>query len=205
MEKLSDASRKRLLLLAEILSDIKEKTVTSKKLAELSLQKETSIRKDISFLEGISAGKKNGYSVEELKNIIEKELNISRKTGIHNCCIVGLDSLGQAFMERDNFNGTPFNLAAGFDTNQNRLDLIKSKIPLFPTLDLEKIIRRLNIEFAILTVQNEKALPMAERLEKYGIKGIINCTDEILHLSKKTYVYNASIPSMLKFMLSEVR
>ena len=73
MEKLSDASRKRLLLLAEILSDIKEKTVTSKKLAELSLQKETSIRKDISFLEGISAGKKNGYSVEELKNIIEKE------------------------------------------------------------------------------------------------------------------------------------
>ena len=84
MEKLPDASRKRLLLLAEILSDIKEKTVTSKKLAELSLQKETSIRKDISFLEGISAGKKNGYSVEELKNIIEKELNISRKTGIHN-------------------------------------------------------------------------------------------------------------------------
>ena len=141
MKNLPPASRKRLLTLENLLSSQppEKKHLTSAEIAELTGWGEATVRRDIWFLE-LHAGKSNGYEINKLKTALEEKLGLVKNSGArHNCCIVGLGSLGQALLENPVFAGKTFALVAGFDSNQNRVELIKSKIPLFPTINIEKM------------------------------------------------------------------
>ena len=81
------------------------------------------------------------------------------------------------------------------------MELIKSKIPLFPTLDLEKTIRQQKIEFAILTVDDSMAQKMTDRLVSYGIKGIVNYTNAVLTVPENFRLENASPEKSLANLL----
>lgn len=171
-----------------------QKFLTSAEIASLTFSSEATVRRDIFFLkENCSTSK--GYSIQKLKNAIQNALkmNFEKKVKI---CIIGLGKTGLSFLDENLFENSQFELCAAFDSNQNTLDLIKTKIPLFATIDLEKMIRRLNIEYALLCVSNGKANFMAERLFKANIKGIINYTSSPLILPDKIKIVNAS-PSIL--------
>jgi len=203
MKELPLPSKKRLLTLSNLLSQLqKEKMrITSAEIAKLTGWGEATIRRDISLLE-LHTGKSNGYELKSLKNEIDKNLGLIKSGGEkHNCCIVGLGNLGQAFLENSVFLNENFALVAGFDSNQNRVELIKSKIPLFPTLDLEKTIRQQKIEFAILTVDDSMAQKMTDRLISYGIKGIVNYTNAVLTVPKNFRLKNASPEKSLANLL----
>ena len=118
----------------------------------------------------------------------------------HRCCIVGLGKLGEALLESSVFKGSDFELVAGFDTNFNKIEIMKSEIPLFATLDLERKIRSLKIEYAILAVPDEKAQFMADRLVSYGIKGIVNYTNIVLSLPKEIRVEHVNTVAVLTTM-----
>lgn len=199
MKTISSPAKKRLIELAQLLSQITEQRITSIKISQLTGWTDATIRKDISLLE-LHTGVSNGYSVKELRQAICEALNIDAGIKKNNCCIVGLGSLGQGLLESQIFENSPFELTAAFDTNQNRLDLIKSNIPLFPTLDLEIKIRQLKIDYAILAVAEEKAQFLADRLVKYGIKGIINYTNTVLTLPQDIKVINASPAFLLQLL-----
>ncbi|MGI5070964.1 CoA-binding protein [Treponema pectinovorum] len=196
MKEISENSKKRLLILSRLLSQQTQTRLTSLKIAELTGWSDTTIRKDLSLL-GLHFGVSNGYDVKSLKQGIDSALGFNLPLIKQNVCIVGLSEIGQALLNPIFFGKTPFSLVAGFDTNQNRLDLIKTKIPLFPTLDLETKIRQLNINFALLAVADEKAQFMAERLVNYGIKAIINYTNTVLSLPKNIKLTNASPSALL--------
>lgn len=208
MKKISTPAKKRLILLSRFLTQLLEKSndelkinstdksnrrkITSVEISHKTGWSEATIRRDISLLE-LHNGVSNGYDVEILKNAIDNAFGLgASKNGNHNCCIVGLGNLGQAFLENSVFDGGGFSLVAAFDSNQNRIEIMKSKIPLYQTLDLEKIIRQKKIEFAILTVEDEMAQKMADRLVKYGIKGIVNYTNVILTVPDEFKLENAS-------------
>ena len=63
---------------------------------------------------------------------------------------------------------------------------------MYPASKMSQIIPEQKIEYAILTVPNESAQSMAERLVSCGIKGIVNYTSVILSLSKDVAVENVS-------------
>ena len=200
MKKMPNPSKKRLVILARILSQQGKKKVTSVDLSALTGWSEATIRRDISILE-LHQGASNGYDAGLLREAICAALDInSADSEKHRCCIVGLGKLGEALLESSVFKGSDFELVAGFDTNFNKIEIMKSEIPLFATLDLERKIRSLKIEYAILTVPDEKAQFMADRLVSYGIKGIVNYTNIVLSLPKEIRVEHVNTVAVLTTM-----
>lgn len=198
MPKISEPTRKRLVELAQILSQMTEKKVTSVKLEEFTGWSSALIRKDIASIE-YSGGVSNGYNVSELRNAICLALGIARdekdskeKGCQHKCCIVGLGRLGAALLENSIFFDTAFSIAAGFDANVNRTEILSASFPLYPASKMNSVIPGQKIEYAILTVSNENAQSMAERLVACGIKGIVNYTSAMLILPKSVAVENVS-------------
>ena len=195
-------SKKRLVILARILSQQGKKKVTSVDLSALTGWSEATIRRDISILE-LHQGASNGYDAGLLREAICTTLDInSADSEKHRCCIVGLGKLGEALLESSVFKGSDFELVAGFDTNFNKIEIMKSEIPLFATLDLERKIRSLKIEYAILAVPDEKAQFMADRLVSYGVKGIVNYTNVVLTVPKDVRVEHVNTVVVLTGMVA---
>lgn len=199
MKRIPPPSKRRLIALSKLLEQFSEEKITSQKIEELTGWKETTVRKDISYLKpGIFFH--GGYTTSALKESIQQELCLLPEKKL-NCCIVGLGKIGESLLERSLFDKSPFSLAAAFDPNQNRLDLIKTDVPLFATIDLEQKIRQLSIEYAILAVSDDKAVFMAERLHSYGIKGILNYTNKVLPAHGETKIIQCSPSFLLENLL----
>ncbi|MBB5227247.1 redox-sensing transcriptional repressor Rex [Treponema ruminis] len=200
MKKIPGPSKKRLFTLARLLSQQKKEKITSVELSALTGWGEATIRRDISLLE-LHNGVSNGYDVKILHDAICSSLQInSDQAEKHPCCIVGLGKLGEALLESSVFKGSSFELVAGFDTNFNKIEIMKTEIPLFATLDLEKKIRSLKIEYAVLAVPDEKAQFMADRLIACGIRGIVNYTNTVLSVPKEVRVEHVNTAVILTGM-----
>lgn len=200
MKKIPAPSKKRLLTLSRLLSQQEKQKITSVELAALTGWGEASIRRDISLLE-LHNGVSNGYDVKILHDAICEAFQVSSiNNEKHRCCIVGLGKLGEALLESAVFKGSNFELVAGFDTNFNKIEIMKSEIPLFATLDLETKIRQLKIEYAVLAVPDEKAQFMVDRLVSYGIRGIVNYTNTVLSVPKDVRVEHVNTVVVLMGM-----
>lgn len=203
MKKIPLPSKKRLLMLARLLSQQNQEKITSVELSSLTGWGEATIRRDISLLE-LHNGVSNGYDIKILHDAICRAFQINpSENPKKNCCIVGLGKLGEALLENSIFEGSNFELVAGFDTNMNKIEIMKSTIPLFPTLDLERKIRSLKIDYAVLAVPDEKAQFMTDRLVSYGIKGIVNYTNVMLSLPKEIKIKNVNTCFLLTEMHAE--
>lgn len=202
MKKIPAPSKKRLLTLSRLLSQQKKEKITSVELSTLTGWGEATIRRDISLLE-LHNGVSNGYDVKILHDAIRSAFQIEvSKNEKKRCCIVGLGKLGEALLESSVFEGSGFELAAGFDTNMNKIEIMKSSIPLFLALDLESKIRSLKIEYAVLAVPDSKAQLMADRLIACGIKGIVNYTNAVLSLPKDVKIQNVNTVIVLTEMVA---
>ena len=127
------------------------------------------IRKDISFLNqpGPGGGK---YRVGELMSVIEGSLGLARKP---KACVVGLGQLGQSFLRLAG-GQNEFDIAAGFDSNINVIELTETDIDLFPAYEIPAVAKERGIELAILTVADHEVEKTAARLFEGGIKGVLN-------------------------------
>ena len=204
MNQIPSPSRKRLVTLSQILSQLEENSkITSVEISSRTGWSEATIRRDISLLK-LHSGKSNGYSVGELRESIRERLNLSAPE-LRKCCVVGLGKLGAALLENADFSGSPFMIAAGFDSSTNRIELLESTIPLFSTSDLEGEIGEMKIDYAILCVADRDAQKIAERLSAAGIKGIVNYTNTILKLPAGLEVENVSMAFALSNLASKAK
>ena len=204
MNQIPSPSRKRLVTLSQILSQLEEKSkITSVEISSRTGWSEATIRRDISLLK-LHSGKSNGYSVGELSKSIREKLNLAAQE-LKKCCVVGLGKLGTALLENSDFSGSAFTIAAGFDSSTNRIELLESTIPLFSTSNLESEIGDMNIDYAILCVADKDAQKIAERLAAAGIKGIVNYTNTILKVPEGLEVENVSMAFTLSNLASKTR
>ena len=95
-------------------------------------------------------------------------------------CIAGLGRLGSAILDYSGFTESEFTLAAGFDSSVNRIELLRTKVPLYPSHRMETIVRREGIELGIIAVPERAAEDVASRMIRAGVKGIINFAPVIL-------------------------
>ncbi len=144
-------------------------TASSFRLGEIMGITSHTIRKDISRLG--QAGDENGYNIGLLKELIKKGLGFDK---VRKACIAGLGRLGSAILNSGSFPGQQIRIAAGFDSNINRLETFSTDIPLFPAVKIPDIVRRDAIELGIITVPAASAQLTAERLIEGGVKGILN-------------------------------
>ena len=174
-------AKERLLFLMRLLEHTADKgPITSSQIEALTGWASHTVRKDISFLgaafdsgngEGSRVGSSGGYDPVALAALIKKALGLEKR---RKFCVVGLGRLGSAYLNVSELEGSEFELAAGFDTNVNRTEILKSAVPLYPAYKMGEVISRFGIEIALLCVPPEAAQAAAERLIAAGIRGILN-------------------------------
>ncbi len=180
MNKIPDPVIYRLSYLFELLNMLEKKGVVNISSAEVGsfvgLSSHT-IRKDINYL-GIAGGRGKKYSIAELKKLLTDHLGFGEPK---NCCIVGLGRVGESILDHMlKIKHEGLKIVAGFDSNINRLETIKTTIDLFPAYRIEEIISRMNIELALITVPPQNAQEAADRCCDGGVKGILNLTSAVI-------------------------
>ena len=205
-DKLPKATRARLVQLNNLLSSWSTPKITTKEISLATGWKDSLVRHDLFLVNKNSnnsenhtsvRGVKNGYNVEELINLLSSILEAETL----NCCIVGLGRLGAALLDENLVLGTRFHIKAGFDSNINRVEILRSTFPLYPANEMQYIIKREKIEYAILTVSDTQALQMVERLVKAEVKGIVNMTNVVLPVPPTVKVENLSIRNALQLVI----
>lgn len=184
----------RLLRLASLLEQTKtnDKPISSAEIERLTGWPSHTVRKDISMLGAApDISTTAGYDPEKLAKTIRNTLGIAGET--QNCCIVGLGRLGSALLDYPGFINSPFTICAGFDSNVNRIDILKADFPLYPTYKMKEVIPRLAIRYAVLAVPAEQAQATAYKLVEYGITGIVNFTQAILSVPQGIEIEQVSI------------
>ena len=169
--------------------------VTSAMAEQLTGVPRDTIRRDISCLtEGGAIGSNAGYEPEALIPLIKRALGLDRR---RKFCVVGLGRLGSAYL-----NLPPelaeFELAAGFDINVNRVEILRSPVPLYPAYKLAEVISRFAIEIALLCVPAEAAQAAATQCVAAGVRGMVNFAPVALKLPPEVAVRNVYVVDELR-------
>ena len=203
MQALNDlppATRKRLVQLEELLKSWSGEKITSAKIRQLTGWKASLVRHDLWLIGNESRGWKNGYDVAALLETIRKALHSEVQADSENVCIVGLGRLGAALLDDALVEGSRFVIKAGFDSNVNRVEILRSTFPLYPASEMSWVIKQEKIRLAILAVTEKDAQSMCDKLVKAGITGIVNMTNSVLRVPENVKVENLSILNSLKII-----
>ena len=192
-----EVTRKRMLILQNLLQSWPNEKITSMQISEITGWKDSLIRHDL-WLLGYNKGISNGYLKDDLQEAISLALGFESEQ--KNCCIVGLNRLGAALLDEATTEGSIFKIKAGFDSNVNRVEILRSTFPLYPATEMSWVIKKENIKLAILTVAAKDAQSMCDRLVKAGITGIVNMTNSVLRVPENVRLENLSILNSLKII-----
>ena len=214
-DNLPKVTRRRLIELEGVLAAWQKAKITSADISALTGWKDSLIRHDL-WLAGLGGGVSNGYVTADLLTAVRKanagsenvvdaggKLSGGRDAGsanTTNVCIVGLGRLGAALLDEALFEGSGFAIKAGFDSNVNRVEILRSTFPLYPAADMNWVIKQEHISRAILTVAAKDAQAMCDRLVKAGITGIVNMTNSVLRVPENVRLENLSILNSLKII-----
>ena len=214
---LPKATRRRLIELESVLKAWQKTKITSADISAATGWKDSLIRHDF-WLAGLGGdGVSNGYVTADLLKAVQKanlddtgdELaakpeagngNTTSKSRLTNVCIAGLGRLGAALLDETLFEGSGFVIKAGFDSNVNRVEILRSTFPLYPAGDMNWVIKQEHITKAILAVADKDAQSMCDRLIKAGISGIVNMTGRVLKVPEGIKIENVSVITALKMV-----
>ena len=199
---LSDKVINRLTLYHNILIEYIEKginNITSLQIGALLKIDASQVRKDVKMLDNIGICKV-GYSVKALRKSIEEILGVGKAK---EAIIVGAGNLGTALARYDNFAPYGLNILALFDNDPLKIGMSTNGKEIFHTSKLPDLIKRLNVQIAILTVPRQFAQDVANLLVHSGIKYIWNFSPSILEIPDDVQVWNENlIGNFLQFTIN---
>ena len=176
--------------------------ISSTQLEEITGVSCNQVRQDFFYL-GISIGKqKKGYQVKKLFKELKKILSIDRGADV---IVIGAGRLGRALSEYKLFKVRNINVGALFDTKEelvgNIVHVKGAEIPILHIDTLEDFLKaNSHIKIALLTVPEQSAQQILDRLIASGIKGIVNFTPRILKrpaVAKDVQIVNDCIGASL--------
>jgi redox-sensing transcriptional repressor len=179
----------RLAYLYSLLGRLEEagvRRVTSRTLGELLSLPGHTVRKDLSILggegEAVCEGKNSGlsggrgYDTAALRALVGGRLGLRAGFPV---CLAGIGRLGGAILHMGEEDGR-YPLAAAFEASVNRMELTRTKVPLYHCSQMSRVVREKNIVAGILAVPPQAAREVAERLVAGGVRGLVNFTPVII-------------------------
>jgi redox-sensing transcriptional repressor len=194
MDQIPEPTKERLLYLLRVLDHAGTNPIKSGEIELKTGWTSNTIRKDISYLNG-DFSSPSGYDAKNLKQAIRSALGLTQK---RTFCVVGLGRLGSAYLNFDAYTEEGFELAAGFDSSVNRVEILKAPVPLFPMYKMAEVVSRFNIEMALLCVPGNAAQQAAEKLVAAGIRSIVNFAPVVLDLGPDVFVKNVYVVNELR-------
>lgn len=176
------------------LSKSGRKTISSSRLGKRLGITGAQVRKDFTYF-GQFGYPGIGYRCEELIGRIREILGTDRLWPV---ALVGCGNLGQALMGYGGFEKQGFKVVAAFDVDQA---LVGSRVGGVEVTHLDRVpelAASLGIRLAILAVPANAARPVADRLAKAGIEGILNFAPVTLNLSPSTSVVGVDLAMELE-------
>ena len=200
IKRIPEPSLKRLCKIYSLFDDLEKigiNSISSREIGKRIGAAPHNIRKDMSYL--VRKGKAgSGYDIQVLKK------NIEQAFGFHEekkACVIGIGKLGTAIMNYEKLITHNFKIVAGFDSNINKLETIKTDIPVYPTHEIQEIVNREKIDLAVITVPAHAAMEIANQLIICGIKGIINFSPIVISSKKKNvHISNIDIINDFRFI-----
>ena len=167
--------------------------ISSQELSAIMKVTASQIRQDFNNFGGFGQ-QGYGYKVEYLYEEIGKILGLHKT---HNLIIIGAGNLGQALANYMNFERRGFLFRGIFDNNPALFGKKIRDLEVQPMEELETFVKENEIDIAVLTIQKDNALEVAERLARQDIKGIWNFAHIDLNLSKEIQVENVHLSDSL--------
>src|SRR5881397_33927 len=151
-EQVSELTTNRLSVYLRCLNELDAagvQTISSQVLAEQFHLNAAQIRKDLAYF-GEFGVRGVGYYVKDLRRHLRQILGLDRKLRV---AIMGAGNLGLALADYPGFRQEGFEMAALFDTANEKIgQQSKSGVPIFDIHDLKKIARREGIRIAVIAV-----------------------------------------------------
>ncbi|MFH1429572.1 MAG: redox-sensing transcriptional repressor Rex [Candidatus Margulisiibacteriota bacterium] len=170
---ITDKTLERLIIYRVYLERLSKESVTnifSHQMAEYTGYTAAQVRRDLMAV-GYSGSPQKGYEVEDLikgiKNVLEPAEGIPM-------VIIGLGNLGRAILKYFSVLGDTFKLVAVFDNDPYKVNRMISGCKCLHIDDLAEVVKKNNIQLAVITVPGSAAEDIAEQVIKAGIKGLIN-------------------------------
>ncbi len=202
-KKTSTASIERLCYLYRALIELQgqsDSRISSSKLGELLGIAPHNIRKDINLL-GELGETGAGYDVARLRNALEKKLGLDHTRRV---AVVGLGRLGRAVLEHEQLVESGFVIVAGFDSNINRLETIRTDVRLYHADEISSVVRKEEIDLGIVTVPSKAAQETADRLIRGGVTGIVNFSPVVIVSGRpEVTVSNIDLVGRLMFLTAK--
>jgi redox-sensing transcriptional repressor len=142
------------------------------------------VRRDLMLI-GYSSVLRKGYDVKELIDTIGKIIDSDERL---NIAIIGIGNLGRAVTGYFRGKRSKLNIVASFDNDPQKINKVISGVKCYPYQDMERLVKELDIQIAILTVPADFAREIAEETVRFGIKGILNFTTIPLNVPPGIYL-----------------
>ena len=179
IERLSQYRRALLICL-----DNKKDHIFSHEIAKIQHITPVQVRRDLMLI-GYSGTLRKGYNIQELIDLISDIIDSNE--GI-NVAILGMGNLGRALLNYFSGKRHKLSIVASFDVNPDKIGKSFNNIPCHNITDMEKVIKRGNIEIGIITVPASQSMATAKQLVKSGIKGILNYTPKPVEVPEGVYL-----------------
>lgn len=187
----------RISLYRRIVGDLLNKSKNhaySHEIAKLANVKSSQVRHDFMFI-GTNGRANAGYNLQELKGHIEDFLTGDKPD---NLCIVGVGNLGRAILAFFHARHKNIAIKAAFDKDPALKDKVIQGCRCYSIEDVNEVIKKENIEVAIIAVPAEQAQSVAQILIEAGIKGIVNFAPVPLKVRQGIFVENVDLTMYLE-------
>ena len=179
-KRIADSTVRRLSIYLRFLEDFEERglaTVSSDELARRGGTTSAQVRKDLSFFG--SFGKRGlGYSVPELGTALRDILGLGRQWKV---VIVGAGKIGAALAQYRGFRQRGFSIVAAYDTNPEKIGRTLEGIEIRDMARFEADVAAERPEIAVLATPTEAAQSVLDRVNRAGIKAVLNFAPVQLH------------------------
>lgn len=128
------------------------------------------IRKYLSYF-GKFGERGLGYRVEELREKIKQILGLGREW---NLCLCGMGNLGSALFAYRGFRELHLNIVAIFDDDVKKVGKSIQDVKIYSPKAITSVVKKLNIDMAIITVPQTAAQEITDKLVGAGITAILN-------------------------------
>ena len=156
---------------------------------------EVQVRKDLALVSD-GGRPKIGYPREQLIDDIEQFLGYDNTT---DAILVGAGKLGQALMCYKGFDEYGLNILAGFDRNPANKQTDNGK-PIYNLDQLESFCRDHKVLMGIITVPQEAAQTVCDRMIACGIKAIWTFAPGHLDVPAGVMVHNENMATSLALL-----
>ena len=182
------------------LSDDNVVTISATKIARGLSLGEILVRKDLAAISG-SGKPKIGYECVKLIQDLERHLGYE---GFTNAVLIGAGKLGRALLDYDGFEEYGIKILAGFDCNEQVLQIGKGK-SILSIRNIEDFCMEHQVKIGIITVGQGSAQEVCDRLIACGIRAIWNFAPCALNVPSDVLLKQENLALSLAHLNSQTR